>query len=372
VNGELLSRDVRRPALAVLALCVLVGALTRQPAAPALSVSGAVLALGAGVLLAGRGPRAALALAAAAAAGVALVAGDRANDVGWFGLCVLVFWSVLATGPRLGGAFWLGSVVLLTVQLVTAETDLGWLPWIAGVTVSGGAAILLAHERALLTQLREAQDGLAERSRAEERNRIARELHDVIAHSLTVSLLHVESARLALEHDPGDAARTLAEAERLGRESLDEVRTIMGMLRTDSDRGATSPVPGIDAFPALVERFQAAGAAVTLTLDGDLDRVRATSGATLYRILQEALTNATKHAPGSAVAVRVNASRSRVELSVDSAGAPGSGSGMGLITMRERAEAVGGSCQAGPGGPGWRVLATVPLTPVGVAAPRAG
>ena len=184
----------------------------------------------------------------------------------------------------------------------------------------------------------------------------------MIAHSLTVSLLHVSSARLAVEHEPEEAARALAEAERLGRESLDEVRSIMGILRAEADRGTTAPVPGTDGIPALVERFQAAGAPVTLSVDGDLARVPATSGATLYRILQEALTNAAKHAPGRPVEVQVTAQGGRVELGVDSAGPPTGGRGMGLTTMRERAEAVGGSCQAGPGGSGWQVRASVPIS----------
>ena len=91
------------------------------------------------------------------------------------------------------------------------------------------------RQRDLLVQLREAQAGLAQRAQAEERNRIAREMHDVIAHSLTVSLLHVSSARLALADDPDEAARALAEAERLGRESLDEVRHAVGLMRGPTD-----------------------------------------------------------------------------------------------------------------------------------------
>src|SRR6202042_377026 len=106
-----------------------------------------------------------------------------------------------------------------------------------GVTVALFGAGLIQRQLVLVEQLRAAQAGLAERSRAAERHRIARELHDVIAHSLTVSLLHVTSARLAVEHDPADAARALAEAERLGRESLAEGRMTGGMLRPDEKGG---------------------------------------------------------------------------------------------------------------------------------------
>ena len=104
----------------------------------------------------------------------------------------------------------------------------GGAAWIAGTTFSAFGCLLARRERDLVQQLRIAQAGLADRVRAEERNRIARELHDVIAHSLTVSLLHVSSARLAVEEDPGEAGQALAEAERLGRECLAEVRQVVG------------------------------------------------------------------------------------------------------------------------------------------------
>src|ERR1700712_1636431 len=104
-----------------------------------------------------------------------------------------------------------------------------------GVSLTIAATALIRHQLTLVAQLQAMQADLDRRSRAEERNRIARELHDVIAHSLTVTLLHVSSARLAVEHDPQDAVRALLEAERLGRESLAEVRATVGLLRTEAD-----------------------------------------------------------------------------------------------------------------------------------------
>ncbi len=208
---------------------------------------------------------------------------------------------------------------------------MGWLPWIAGVAVSAVAAALIAHEQELVRQLRAAQAGLAERSRAEERNRIARDLHDVIAHSLTVSLLHISGARLALSEAPEEAERALSEAERLGRQSLDEVRSIVGLMRSgDGARSSLAPMPGLEALGELVERFRSAGADVTFERSGDLASVPATAGTTLYRIAQEAFTNAAKHAPGCAMSVRLSAGNRRVELTIDSDGAPGGGQGMGL------------------------------------------
>ncbi len=182
----------------------------------------------------------------------------------------------------------------------------------------------------------------------------------MIAHSLTVSLLHVTSARLAVEHDLADAARALAEAERLGRQSLAEVRATMGLLRSDPAGGIAAPVPGADQLPRLVQQVRDAGADVSLVVDGDLRGLPATTGSTVYRIVQEALTNASTHARGSAVVVHVVIRNGQVDVSVDSAGSPGRGSGLGLLSMRERAQAVGGTCSAGPGGRGWLVHACLP------------
>ena len=100
---------------------------------------------------------------------------------------------------------------------------------------------------------------------------------------------------------------------------------------------------------------------VTLSVDGDTSLLPATAGLAVYRIVQEAMTNAIKHAPGSSIAVSLSVDAASVGLAVDSSGAPGDGAGLGVISMRERAESLGGSCAAGPGGRGWLVRATLPL-----------
>jgi signal transduction histidine kinase len=352
----------RAPWLAFGALAgfVAVGLAMRLPRDPALAAVAVAVSLGAGVLLVHASGRTALAWAALAAAGVAVLGSEHSTNVGWFALCVLAAWSVLAGDRRLGVAFCAASLLLFAGEWL-GHHDPGWAAWALGTAFSTAAALAVQHERALTEQLRAAQAGLAERSRAEERDRIARELHDVIAHSLTVSLLHVASARLAVEYDPADAARALEEAERLGRQSLDEVRSIVGMSRSDSGDRVAAPAPRVDGVGALVEQFRRAGADISLTVEGDLTRVPATTGSTVYRIVQESLTNAAKHAPGASVAVRLVAERRRLEITVDSAGPPGEGAGMGLETMRERALAVGGECVAGPRAEGWCVHATLPV-----------
>jgi signal transduction histidine kinase len=144
------------------------------------------------------------------------------------------------------------------------------------------------------------------------------------------------------------------------------------MLREDDADGPgtrplAGPLPGAGTLPALVEQFRSAGADVTLTVEGDVARLPATTGLAAYRIAQEALTNAVKHAPGSPTEVRLSVSPGEVTLTADSRATPGpgtggTGTGLGLLSMRERAESLGGSCEAGPGGRGWLVRATLPLT----------
>jgi signal transduction histidine kinase len=353
------SEWARWAALAVFTVLVAIGLARMNPSPPA-AVAAAIVAVGAGVLLAQQ-RRPLLAYAAVATGGIAILGHGLPSNVGWFAVCLLGGWCALAGSRRDGLAYWAGAIALFAAEWLWVKPDPGWGAWMAGTTLSVLAGLLVRHEIDLVSQLRAAQAGLAERARAEERNRIARELHDVIAHTLTVLLLHVSSARLAVEHGLADAARALAEAERLGQESLAEVRSVVGMLHQGGDTGPAGPLPGVDGLPALVGRFRSAGADVTLTTDGDTGRLPATTGLAVYRILQEALTNAAKHAPGSSTAVRLTVDADAVQLAVDSAAEPGTGTGVGVLSMRERAQSLGGSCQAGPGGRGWLVQATLPL-----------
>jgi signal transduction histidine kinase len=364
-----LTRTARWTALAAFVVFLLVGLVAKVGEHPATAAAGAVIALaGAVPLFLLRTPRVrfVLGFAAVSAVGATLVGTSDSRVVGWMTLVVLAAWCVLAGGIAGGLVFGAAGVLLFGGEWLWAPHgsggahDPGWVPWAAGVIAGVLAAALIRHQFVLTERLRAAQAGLAERSRAEERNRIARDLHDVIAHSLTVSLLHVTSARLAVEHDPADAARALAEAERLGRQSLAEVRATMGLLRSEPAEGIAAPVPGAGQVSRLVEQVRGAGADVTLVTDGDLTGLPATTGSIVYRIVQEALTNASKHAIGSPVLVEISVHNGRAEVCVDSAGPPGHGSGLGVLSMQERAQAVGGTCTAGPGGRGWLVRACLP------------
>jgi signal transduction histidine kinase len=127
--------------------------------------------------------------------------------------------------------------------------------------------------------------------------------------------------------------------------------------------GGVSPLPGIKELPGLVDRFQSAGTDVALSVDGDTGRLPGVVGLAVYRIMQEALTNVVKHAPSAPATARLSVSARAVTLAVTSLGPPanGAGTGHGVVSMRERAESLGGTCEAGPSGAGWQVRASFPL-----------
>jgi signal transduction histidine kinase len=362
---DYLAGRARWAGIVVFAAVTVAGVIRLNPSAGA-AVAGAVVAVGAATLLV-LGWRPVLLYATVATAGIAVLGNDMSSNIGWFTVCLLAAWCVLAGTRREGLAYWAGAMLMFAAEWIWGRPDPGWGAWMAGTTLTVAFSLLIRHDRDLLRRLRQAQAGLAEQARAQERNRIARELHDVIGHTLTISLLHVQSARLAVEHDPADAGHALAEAERLGRECLAEVRTTVGMLREDDAADRTAPLPGASGLPALVEQFRSAGADVSLAVEGDAAGLPATTGLAVYRIAQEALTNAAKHAPGAPTEVRLTVSPGEATLTADTRAVPArgpgadAGPGLGMVSMRERAESVGGSCEAGPGGRGWLVRARLPL-----------
>lgn len=351
-----------RAVFGVYAVFVVAGVARRALDTPAVSALAGAAAVGFGAAAIFATRRYLVPAAALATAGVAVLGNASSSNVVWFALPVLVAWCALAAPLWVLAGYWAGSLLLLAGEAVFAEHDAGWAAWLGGTSFSAVASIVGRRQRDLLAQLQAAQADLARRVQIDERNRIARELHDVIAHSLTVSLLHLSAARLALEDADRDEAKcALDEAERVGRQSLDEARHAVGLLRRDGGSDPTAPLPGSVDLPALVERFRAAGADVRASVQGDLDVVPTTVGLATYRILQEALTNAVKHAPQSPSVVQVRVNGSSVRLIVDTAGPPGTGSGLGLVGIRERAESLGGRLFAGPGGNGWLVDAEIPL-----------
>ncbi len=229
---------------------------------------------------------------------------------------------------------------------------------------------LMHTQQQLLLKQQEAQAQLAEHAAADERRRIAREVHDVIAHSLSVTLLHTTAARRALQQDRDvdDAIEALEQAEVLGRQAMADIRRTVGLL--DSAPMKTAPEPGVNEIPSLVSGFARAGLDVALHVDGPLDRVSAAVGLAVYRITQESLANIAKHAPDSLSTVTLTvlpasaALRVVNQLPVAVAAAPTS-EGRGLRGMRQRVELLGGRITIGPSDDGWSVCAEIPLGDTG-------
>jgi signal transduction histidine kinase len=225
---------------------------------------------------------------------------------------------------------------------------------------------ILRRERRLVAALTEAQDRLAVAASAAERQRIARDVHDVVGHSLTVMLLNVSGARRVLTRDPAAAAEALDRAEQAGRGSLQSVRAIVGLLRTPDEAGA-EPRPGAADIVGLVDTAAAAGLPVRAQVAGDLEAIDPYAGLAAYRLVQEALANVEHHAPGADVVVRVVNDNDRLTVSVRNGRArhtpppPAGRGGTGLDGMRQRVAAVGGAVAAGPMGDGWVVEGSIPI-----------
>lgn len=238
--------------------------------------------------------------------------------------------------------------------------------YIVGVALGWLVGMMLQYQRKFLYQERESQAIRAAQAASEERRRIAREVHDVIAHSLSITLLHLTAARHALQtdRDVDDAVEALVDAERLGRQAMADIRRTIGLL--DAAPARLVPEPGIGDIEDLVGDFVRAGLDVRCTREGDLGAVSAGVGLALYRIGQESLANVVKHAPGASARVRLAVDAAAVRMVVDNTVPSGqprdAGGGMGLSGMRQRAELLGGRITAGPREDGWTVRAEFPLT----------
>ena len=221
-------------------------------------------------------------------------------------------------------------------------------------------------ERAARLELERDQQALL--AAAAERARISREMHDVMAHSLAVMISLVNGATAKLARDPEQAREALEAISGLGREALADTRRLLSVLRTD-EGAARAPQPGTGEIQDLVDRAVATGLAATLTVRGDPGPVPAGLALSSYRIVQEAITNAVKHAEGATtVAVRLSWTPDQLEIVVTDDGhgngrSAGWVSGFGLAGMRERAALYGGTATAGPEpAGGWTVTATIPMT----------
>lgn len=207
---------------------------------------------------------------------------------------------------------------------------------------------------------------LADNAAADERVRIARELHDVVAHHLSVIVVQANVVAEAMPAaGPTEPAQAIIES---GRRALDEMRRILGVLRSvDLQGDRTAPAPGLSQVGALIDTFNHAGIRVEVAIEGEERRLPESLDQSAYRIVQEALTNVLRHARATRATVRIRYGRDELELRItdDGVGVSGTsacGSGHGLVGMRERAAAFGGRFDAGPAeGRGYQVRAVLPL-----------
>lgn len=210
------------------------------------------------------------------------------------------------------------------------------------------------------------QDERAHRAVADERARIARDLHDVVAHTVSVIVLHAGAARRIAAEQPERARGALEAIEALGREAAADMRRLVGILRAPAEPAAdTEPQPSLARLDTLVDRVRAAGLDVRLHIEGEARTLAPGVDLSAYRIVQEALTNTLRHAHAERadVVLRYRADGLELEVSDNGRGSvPAAGGGQGLIGMRERAAIFGGRVEAGPGpGAGFRVRVLLPL-----------
>jgi signal transduction histidine kinase len=282
---------------------------------------------------------------------------------------LLLLW--LAANVAIGSsARWAAAVTAMCVVFVVVNDVLagpiGALQWTVGMVMAAEVGWVVGKQQRTLDELTRAQAELAERAAVEERRRVAREVHDVVAHTLAVTMLHLTGARLALsEGDATEAEAGLLEAERLGRESLVGLRRTVGLL-THDEAATDLPAPDLTRVDELVREYAAGGAEVELDL-AVRHPVPEDVGLAAYRIVQESLANAVRHAPGAPVRVHVQSADGELSITVADGG-PGRGNrsvgrGQGLAGMAERATLLGGWCHAGPRPDmtGWAVEAALPL-----------
>jgi signal transduction histidine kinase len=271
---------------------------------------------------------------------------------------------ILESGAALAAVRWGQSGVLVTFASLSGVV---MAALVSGLYVRARRAhVASLVERAARLEFERDQQALL--AAAAERTRISREMHDVVAHTLAVVVSLANGATAKLERDPEQSREALESISELGRQALADTRRLVTVLRTEEGAATRAPQPGIEQIADLVDRAASTGLAATLTVTGNPVPIAAGLALSAYRIVQEAITNAVKHAEGATtLAVDLTWTSCRLEIAVTddgqgggrSAGPPG---GFGLAGMRERAALYDGTSTAGPGQEGgWTVKATMPI-----------
>jgi signal transduction histidine kinase len=235
--------------------------------------------------------------------------------------------------------------------------------WALGVVVAGRRSYAQQLE-AKTAALEEARRELADRAVADERSRIARELHDVIAHAMSVITIRAGVGAHLIAARPAEAAEALGVIERTGREALSEMRRMLAVLRDPDSRGPRpEPQPGLADVPRLIAQVGEAGVPVSLTTEGPVRQLPAGLDLAAYRVVQEALTNVVKHAPGARASVVIRYRPEWMEIEVRNAGRRPAGAvtpGQGLRGMAERVALYDGRLEIAGDEDGFRVAARFP------------
>lgn len=280
-----------------------------------------------------------------------------------------------------GGAAFVAALgsVAVAVSADDSPSDYVFVVLVVAGAVAAGAAFRLRTDEVASHARRAALAEAISQERAREaieaeRRRIARELHDVVAHAISLMVLQAGAAEAVLERQPDQARASLCTIQDQGRAALVDMRHLLGILRRSPDGDDIDPSPSVRDLPALVEQFRAAGLPVELDLDAALDDAPIPSSVevSVHRVVREALTNVLRHAGPATAHVGVGVRAGAIELEVRDDGqlvaAPGFGSGYGLVGMRERVALFGGELHAGPGPDGGFVVrARLPLDAMTVA-----
>jgi signal transduction histidine kinase len=283
--------------------------------------------------------------------------------------------TAVAAAAAAVGAVLLSSELTRVRPPVTVEAIEGFLPLLAAWFVGDAVAARRRYLAGLTEQAERERAAESERARQdlrEERVRIARELHDVVAHALTVVTVQAGVGRRLMARRPEEASIALETIETVGRTAQEELRVVLGLLREEGIGAADlAPAPRLADLTELAETVRAAGTAVDLRIDGTEACLSPALQLSIYRVVQEALTNVVKHAPAAAATVAVAISDTDVRVAISDDGADRGNDrprgragtpGQGIVGMRERVSAFGGSLVAGPrAGGGFRVLAEIPV-----------
>jgi signal transduction histidine kinase len=319
----------------------------------------------------------------------ALTLGDSYSQIGGVAIIALYSAGRYATEDRWGQVGVAAAIAVVSIDLLNDPAPWGEAAFGALVMFVAwyvGRRLRLRSERA--AQLLEEQAAEARRIVIEERTRIARELHDVVAHRVSLMTVQAGAAKAVAAEDPEGALRAMAAVEEAGRQALDELRHLLGVLRPETGLDGLGPQPGLADLPRLVEQTRGAGLDVSLATDGLSGELPARVDLFAYRIVQEALTNVLKHAgPGARTQVRLGSDRKGIVIevvddgngleppsaaagSLRPAGSPvddrqdrrsGRSAGHGIVGMRERARLLGGTLEARPRPDGgFRVVAHLP------------